>query len=108
MPNGADATGLLATNAGANVDASDGGWLISFYGGSGGGTSNGGNGGGGAGSTSGTGGSGGNGGGGGGGGAAGGPGGLGGGGGACTSPSVSARGGNGYACIEFITDLGVS
>lgn|GEM_PF-2897625 len=108
MPNGADATGLLATNAGANVDASDGGWLISFYGGSGGGTSNGGNGGGGAGSTSGAGSAGGNGGGGGAGNGVGGAGGLGGGGGGCTSAGVVARGGNGYACIEFIADLGVS
>lgn len=51
MPNGADAMGKPSIDSGSYVDASNGEWGISFFGGSGGSTAIGGNGGGGAGST---------------------------------------------------------
>lgn len=111
---GADATGQLPAAAGTYLDASDGEWVISFYGGGGsvGANQPGGNGGGGAsGQGSGDGGKGGNGGGG---GATSstytsGAGGLGGGGGGNGTSGVylSGAGGNGYACLHFYPDTGV-
>ena len=102
---GAGATGQLPAAEGAYLDASDGEWVISFYGGGGalGAGKSGGNGaGGGAGSP------GGNGGNGGGGGSSssygGGNGGFGGGGG---GGSGGGNGGNGYACLHFYPDTGV-
>ena len=109
----ADVSGRLSGAEGSYLDASDGEWVISFYGGSGGiGFGNGGNGGGGGGGDLG-GGGGGNGGIGGGGGAASGAansgnGGIGGGGGGnSTSAGYTAgAGGNGYACLHFYPDIG--
>lgn len=111
-PGSKDVTGKLAVGtAGTYLDASDGEWGISFFGGSGGGSNGtngfaGGNGGGGGGGTGG-GGAGGNGGGGGGQGGstgAGGGGGVGGGGGAGRG---AAPGGAGYAFLKFFADKGV-
>ena len=111
---GADVTGRLPAAEGTYLDASDGEWVISFYGGGGGlgagnPSRNGGNGGGGGGGGS----SGGNGGNGGGGGATdgsnGGNGGIGGGGGGTSTYAgyVAGAGGNGYACLHFYPDIGV-
>ena len=109
---GADASGQLPVDAGTYLDASDGEWVISFYGGGGGlgADKSGGNGGGGGAG----GGNGGNGGNGGGGGANAsqsnsGNGGIGGGGGGNSNFSgyLAGSGGNGYACLHFYPDTGV-
>ena len=111
---GADANGRLPVDAGTYLDASDGEWIISFYGGGGSAWTSqpGGNGAGGAsGQGNATGGNGGNGGGGG--SATGsfisGGGGIGGGGGG-NGPNAgypAGGGGNGYACLHFYPDTGV-
>ena len=108
---GADATGQLPAADGTYLDASDGEWVISFYGGGGalgGGKLGGNGGGGGSGLPGGTGGNGG------GGGAAagasnGGNGGIGGGGGGTSNFAgyTAGAGGNGYACLHFYPDTGV-
>ena len=106
LTGGKSISGLGPANPGVVEDASNGEWIISFYGGSGGSGSSGpgGNGGGGAGS-----GAGGNGGGGGGSsGSNGGAGGLGGGGGANGSgATLAGKGGDGFAVIHFAADLGI-
>ena len=111
-PGGADIAGVIGSTNGNIIDASDGEWGISFYGGGGGNTNGtngyrGGNGGGGGGGNSGPAGGGGNGGGGGGGAGStgtGGAGGLGGGGGAGRSGGT---GGAGYAYLKFFVDKGI-
>ena len=105
------ANGQDAFGTGIYLDASNGEWGISFYGGSGGvgGSSrDGGNGGGGYGSSSSYGGNGGNGGGGGAGdGVPGGKGGYGGGGGGSGDFSGGGDGGQGYAHLKFYADMGI-